>query len=197
MHSSISPVFSSSRIWFQSLPIKCIHTFFLQNSNVCDYHLNNFTRSPSGFPTKLSVRQTFKSNVWKAFHVTPDLGAGSGSVKLKIRHFIHSLSLIFFEFHIPPCIQSSHLAVSQPWLFNFTWILMHVCRLVPGRSIISKKADGSQVKESTDSSSTTIEDDDVKGKPVNFSLSLPISESSTPCSIWWNCKKCTLKTIMN
>lgn len=32
-----------------------------------------------------------------------------------------------------------------------------------GRSIITKKSDGSQVKESTDSS-TTLEDDDVKGK---------------------------------
>jgi hypothetical protein len=34
---------------------------------------------------------------------------------------------------------------------------------VAGRSIITKKGEGSQVKESTDSS-TTIEDDDVKGK---------------------------------
>lgn len=32
-----------------------------------------------------------------------------------------------------------------------------------GRSIIVKKGDGSQVKESTDSS-TTLEDDDIKGK---------------------------------
>lgn len=32
-----------------------------------------------------------------------------------------------------------------------------------GRSIITKKGDGSQVKESTDSS-TTLEDDDIKGK---------------------------------
>lgn len=30
--------------------------------------------------------------------------------------------------------------------------------------MITKKGDGSQVKESTDSSSTTIEDDDIKGK---------------------------------
>lgn len=30
--------------------------------------------------------------------------------------------------------------------------------------MITKKGDGSQVKESTDSSSTTLEDDDVKGK---------------------------------
>lgn len=43
---------------------------------------------------------------------------------------------------------------------------MHIFKLhrhVPGRSIITKKGDGSQVKESTDSS-TTLEDDDVKGK---------------------------------
>jgi len=43
----------------------------------------------------------------------------------------------------------------------------------PGRSIINKKGDGSTVKESTDSS-TTIEDDDVKGKssaPLSLSLS--------------------------
>lgn len=32
-----------------------------------------------------------------------------------------------------------------------------------GKSMITKKGDGSQVKESTDSSSTTLEDDDVKG----------------------------------
>lgn len=36
----------------------------------------------------------------------------------------------------------------------------------PGRSIIVKKGDGSQVKESTDSS-TTLEDDDIKGR-INF-----------------------------
>lgn len=36
-----------------------------------------------------------------------------------------------------------------------------------GRSIIVKKGDGSQVKESTDSS-TTLEDDDIKGK--HFSI---------------------------
>lgn len=35
--------------------------------------------------------------------------------------------------------------------------------LPSGRSIITKKGDGSQVKESTDSS-TTIEEEDVKGK---------------------------------
>ena len=32
-----------------------------------------------------------------------------------------------------------------------------------GRSIINKKSDGSQVKESTDSSNTTLEDEDTKG----------------------------------
>jgi hypothetical protein len=37
------------------------------------------------------------------------------------------------------------------------------CLFPTGRSIITKKSDGSQVKESTDSS-TTLEDDDVKGK---------------------------------
>lgn len=41
--------------------------------------------------------------------------------------------------------------------FPFTWYLL------VGRSIIVKKGDGSQVKESTDSS-TTLEDDDIKGK---------------------------------
>jgi len=30
--------------------------------------------------------------------------------------------------------------------------------------MITKKGEGSQVKESTDSSSTTLEDDDIKGK---------------------------------
>ena len=35
--------------------------------------------------------------------------------------------------------------------------------LVLGRSIVTKKSDGSQVKESTDSNAT-IEEDDVKGK---------------------------------
>jgi len=34
-----------------------------------------------------------------------------------------------------------------------------------GRSIVNRKGDGSQVKESTDSS-TTLEDDDIKGKFV-------------------------------
>jgi hypothetical protein len=43
--------------------------------------------------------------------------------------------------------------------------LFMISEFVPptGRSIIAKKSDGSQVKESTDSS-TTLEDDDVKGK---------------------------------
>lgn len=36
-----------------------------------------------------------------------------------------------------------------------------------GRSIIVKKGDGSQVKESTDSS-TTLEDDDIKGRKSIF-----------------------------
>jgi hypothetical protein len=48
---------------------------------------------------------------------------------------------------------------------------------ITGRSIITKKGEGSQVKESTDSS-TTIEDDDVKGElktrlTRNFLLHLP------------------------
>jgi hypothetical protein len=33
----------------------------------------------------------------------------------------------------------------------------------PGRSIVAKKGEGSQVKESTDSSNATLEDDDTKG----------------------------------
>jgi hypothetical protein len=42
-----------------------------------------------------------------------------------------------------------------------------LCLFPTGRSIITKKSDGSQVKESTDSS-TTLEDDDVKGKQTVF-----------------------------
>ena len=49
-----------------------------------------------------------------------------------------------------------------------------------GRSIINKKGDGSQVKESTDSSSTTLEDDDVKGKSdYIYFLSISYYEYST------------------
>jgi len=33
-----------------------------------------------------------------------------------------------------------------------------------GRSIMTKKGDGSHVKESTESTNTTLEDDDVKGE---------------------------------
>lgn len=40
-----------------------------------------------------------------------------------------------------------------------------------GRSIIVKKGDGSQVKESTDSS-TTLEDDDIKGRKNNVYIFL-------------------------
>lgn len=43
------------------------------------------------------------------------------------------------------------------------WCDFLTLALIAGRSIINKKGEGSQVKESTDSS-TTIEDDDVKGK---------------------------------
>jgi hypothetical protein len=56
----------------------------------------------------------------------------------------------------------------------------------PGRSIITKKGDGSQVKESTDSS-TTIEDDDVKGRKfppfldASFSLFLWLKKSCWIC----------------
>ena len=42
-----------------------------------------------------------------------------------------------------------------------------------GRSIINKKSDGSNVKESTDSS-TTIEEDDVKGKIRHVSILLTL-----------------------
>ncbi|KAK7575700.1 hypothetical protein V9T40_011986 [Parthenolecanium corni] len=35
---------------------------------------------------------------------------------------------------------------------------------IPGRSIMTKKGEGSNVKESTDSTNTTLEDDDIKGK---------------------------------
>lgn len=38
-----------------------------------------------------------------------------------------------------------------------------IFNLFIGKNMISKKGDGSQVKESTDSS-TTLEDDDIKGK---------------------------------
>ena len=50
------------------------------------------------------------------------------------------------------------MATDQP--FN-PWRTLSLFR-PPGRSIINKKSDGSNVKESTDSS-TTIEEDDVKG----------------------------------
>lgn len=43
----------------------------------------------------------------------------------------------------------------------------------PGRSIVAKKGDGSQVKESTDSSNTTIEDEDAKGKFRTLLILLP------------------------
>lgn len=45
-----------------------------------------------------------------------------------------------------------------------------------GRSIITKKGDGSQVKESTDSS-TTLEDDDVKGNNNNLQTSREMSKA--------------------
>lgn len=50
----------------------------------------------------------------------------------------------------------------------FIWLASsNRCGAVAGRSIITKKGDGSQVKESTDSS-TTLEDDDVKGNHSEF-----------------------------
>lgn len=50
--------------------------------------------------------------------------------------------------------------------------------------MISKKGDGSQVKESTDSS-TTLEDDDVKGKSLYvFSVSIYIDTLETLEKIW-------------
>ncbi|XP_032597919.1 calcium/calmodulin-dependent protein kinase type II alpha chain isoform X5 [Drosophila grimshawi] len=48
-------------------------------------------------------------------------------------------------------------AFIQKHIYIYTWLYSFV-----GRSMITKKGDGSQVKESTDSSSTTLEDDDVK-----------------------------------
>lgn len=50
-------------------------------------------------------------------------------------------------------------------IFIFPMLIYWNALRTPGRSIITKKGDGSQVKESTDSS-TTIEDDDVKGRKV-------------------------------
>lgn len=47
-------------------------------------------------------------------------------------------------------LQSNHF---NSYFFFFT-----------GRSIMTKKGEGSQVKESTDSTNTTLEDNDVKGK---------------------------------
>lgn len=47
--------------------------------------------------------------------------------------------------------------------FGFLSELCFNVVIILGRSIIVKKGDGSQVKESTDSS-TTLEDDDIKGK---------------------------------
>lgn len=49
--------------------------------------------------------------------------------------------------------------------FIFPMLIYWNALRTPGRSIITKKGDGSQVKESTDSS-TTIEDDDVKGREI-------------------------------
>jgi len=57
-----------------------------------------------------------------------------------------------------------YIITASIWSMKCSW--SHVlCFLlsVTGRSIITKKSDGSQVKESTDSS-TTLEDDDIKGK---------------------------------
>ena len=49
-----------------------------------------------------------------------------------------------------------------------------------GRSMIAKKGDGSQVKESTDSSQTTIEDEDTKGKRKSlFSRANPQSSQTS------------------
>lgn len=45
----------------------------------------------------------------------------------------------------------------------------------PGRSIVNKKGDGSQVKESTDSSNTTLEDEDTKGETDDSRASMFIS----------------------
>jgi len=52
------------------------------------------------------------------------------------------------------------------WSTKCSWShVLHFLLSVTGRSIITKKSDGSQVKESTDSS-TTLEDDDIKGKQM-------------------------------
>lgn len=56
-----------------------------------------------------------------------------------------------------------------------------VCSHPTGKSIVAKKGDGSQVKESTDSN-TTIEDDDVKGKSYgdcNFLIDYTNQQSLT------------------
>lgn len=43
---------------------------------------------------------------------------------------------------------------------------MLIFLVLQGRSIVNKKDGGSQVKESTDSSNTTLEDEDTKGKLI-------------------------------
>ena len=48
-------------------------------------------------------------------------------------------------------------------LIKFLFHQISFLSFCSGRSIVAKKSDGSQVKESTDSSNTTIEDEDAKG----------------------------------
>lgn len=49
------------------------------------------------------------------------------------------------------------------FFFNLFLYFLQILNFTLGRSIMQKKGEGSQVKESTDSS-TTLEDEDVKGK---------------------------------
>lgn len=57
--------------------------------------------------------------------------------------------------------------------------------IIVGRSIVTKKGDGSQVKESTDSS-TTLEDDDIKGKFETTHYHSPSSIFVPYNNLWWN-----------
>jgi hypothetical protein len=59
-----------------------------------------------------------------------------------------------------------YIITASVWSMICSWShVLCFCLSVTGRSIITKKSDGSQVKESTDSS-TTLEDDDIKGKQM-------------------------------
>lgn len=56
--------------------------------------------------------------------------------------------------------------ITKKYKIDFFYLFLYFLQILNftlGRSIMQKKGEGSQVKESTDSS-TTLEDEDVKGK---------------------------------